>query len=64
MRHPTLDIIHEEQQALAAKLRSLSLLLAQARREGHAPDFGVLRAMLLYCRPRPSPGWTTTAMAS
>ena len=48
MRHPALDIIHEEHQALAAMLRSLSLLLAQARREGHAPDFGVLRAMLLY----------------
>ncbi len=48
MRHATLDVIHEEHQALAAMLRSLSLLLAQARREGHLPDFSVLRAMLLY----------------
>ena len=48
MRHATLDVIHEEHQALAAMLRSLSLLLAQARREGHLPDFSVLRAMLFY----------------
>jgi hemerythrin-like domain-containing protein len=48
MRHTALDIINDEHQALAAMLRSLSLLLAQARREGHAPDFEVLRAMLFY----------------
>ena len=48
MRHATLDVIHEEHQALAAMLRSLGLLLAQARRDGKPPDFGVLRAMLLY----------------
>lgn len=48
MRHACLDVIHEEHQALAAMLRSLTLLLAQAHREGHPPDFGVLRAMLLY----------------
>jgi len=48
MRHPALDVIHEEHQALAAMLRSMSLLVAQAHREGHAPDFGVLRAMLFY----------------
>jgi hemerythrin-like domain-containing protein len=48
MRHTALDIIHDEHQALAAMLRSLSLLLAQARREGHPPDFHVLRAMLFY----------------
>ena len=29
-------------------LRSLSMLLAQARRESHRPDFEVLRAMLFY----------------
>ena len=29
-------------------LRSMGLLVAQARREGHAPDFDVLRAMLFY----------------
>jgi hemerythrin-like domain-containing protein len=48
MRHTTLDVIHEEHQALAAMLRSLGLLLTQARREHRAPDFDVLRAMLLY----------------
>ena len=48
MRHPALDIIHDEHQALAAMLRSLSLMLAQARREGQPPNFEVLRAMLFY----------------
>ena len=48
MRHPALDIIRDEHQALAAMLRSLWLLLQQSRREGRLPDFGVLRAMLFY----------------
>ncbi|HRD85893.1 MAG TPA: hemerythrin domain-containing protein [Rubrivivax sp.] len=48
MKHLTLDVIHDEHQALAAMLRSLSMLLAQARREGRMPDFDVLRAMLFY----------------
>lgn len=48
MKHFTLDVIHDEHQALAAMLRSLSMLLAQARREGRMPDFDVLRAMLFY----------------
>ena len=48
MRHLALDVIHEEHQALAAMLRSLPMLLAQARREQVPPDFGVLRAMLFY----------------
>jgi len=48
MRHTALDIIHDEHQALAAMLRSLSLMLAQARREGQPPNFEVLRAMLFY----------------
>lgn len=48
MRHLALDVIHDEHQALAAMLRSMSLLVSQAHREGHAPDFGVLRAMLFY----------------
>ncbi len=48
MRHTALDIIHDEHQALAAMLRSLSLMLAQARREGLPPNFEVLRAMLFY----------------
>lgn len=48
MRHLSLDVIHEEHQALAAMLRSMSLLVSQAHREGHPPEFGVLRAMLFY----------------
>ena len=48
MRHLTLDVIHDEHQALSAMLRSLSMLLAQARRERAMPDFDVLRAMLFY----------------
>lgn len=48
MRHLALDVIHEEHQALAAMLRSLTMLLAQSRREGRLPDFAVLRAMLFY----------------
>lgn len=48
MRHTTLDIIHDEHQALAAMLRSMQMLLSQARREGHLPNFSVLRAMLFY----------------
>ena len=48
MRHLALDVIRDEHQALAAMLRSMPLLVAQAQREGHAPDFGVLRAMLFY----------------
>jgi hemerythrin-like domain-containing protein len=48
MRHATLEVISDEHQALAAMLRSLGLLLLQAKREGRAPDFEVLRAMLLY----------------
>lgn len=48
MRHLALDVIHDEHQALAAMLRSMSLLVEQAHREQHAPDFGVLRAMLFY----------------
>jgi hemerythrin-like domain-containing protein len=48
MRHLALDVIRDEHQALAAMLRSMPLLVAQAHREGHAPDFDVLRAMLFY----------------
>lgn len=48
MRHPALDVIRDEHQALAAMLRSLSLLLQQSRREGRPPPFDVLRAMLFY----------------
>jgi len=48
MRHAALDVIHDEHQALAAMLRSMSLLLADARRHGTPPHFDVLRAMLFY----------------
>jgi len=48
MRPQALDIIHDEHQALAAVLRSLKMLLAQADRDGTAPPFDVLRAMLFY----------------
>jgi len=48
MRTAALDVIRDEHQALAAMLRSLKMLLAQARRENTLPDFGVLRAMLFY----------------
>ena len=48
MSHATLSIIRDEHQALAAMLRSLSMLLAEHRRKGVPPDFDVLRAILLY----------------
>ncbi len=48
MAPTTLTVIHDEHQARAAMLRSLSMLLAQSRRDGRAPDFDVLRAMLFY----------------
>lgn len=48
MSTQSLAIIRDEHQALAAMLRSLSMLLAHARRHGALPDFDVLRAMLFY----------------
>ncbi len=48
MPHLALDVIRDEHQALAAMLRSLSLLLKQSRRDGTPPPFDVLRAMLFY----------------
>lgn len=48
MRHPSLLVIQDEHQALAAMLRSMVLLVQQSRREQKSPDFDVLRAMLLY----------------
>ena len=48
MKHTTLEIIRDEHQALAAMLRSMPLLLAQARRDERMPDFALLRAMLFY----------------
>ncbi len=48
MTHSALRIIRDEHQALAAMLSSISLLLAQHRRDGTLPEFDVLRAMLFY----------------
>jgi hemerythrin-like domain-containing protein len=48
MRHLALDVIRDEHQALAAMLRSLSMLLQHARRERTLPPFDVLRAMMFY----------------
>ncbi|OYU93329.1 MAG: hemerythrin [Burkholderiales bacterium PBB5] len=48
MRPHALTVIRDEHQALAAMLRSMSLLLTQAQRSGGAAPFKVLRAMLLY----------------
>lgn len=48
MRHLALEVIRDEHQALAAMLRSLSMLLQHARREGKPPPFDVLRAMMFY----------------
>jgi hemerythrin-like domain-containing protein len=48
MTHATLHIIRDEHQALSAMLRSVPLLLAQHRRNGSLPAFGVLRAMMFY----------------
>lgn len=48
MRPRSLEVIRDEHQALAAMLRSLKMLLAQSRRDGGLPNFGVLRAMLFY----------------
>jgi hemerythrin-like domain-containing protein len=48
MEHPSLKIIHDEHAALAAMLRSLSMLLSEHRRHGTLPEFDVLRAMLFY----------------
>ncbi|MDH4050361.1 MAG: hemerythrin domain-containing protein [Rubrivivax sp.] len=48
MQARTLQIVQEEHQALAAMLRSMSMLLSHARRHGALPDFDLLRAMLFY----------------
>ncbi len=48
MSHLALRIIRQEHSALAAMLRSIVMLLDNQRREGVAPDFAALRAMLFY----------------
>ncbi len=48
MRHTAMTVMNDEHQAIAAMLRSLSMLVAQSRRVRSAPDFGLMRAMLFY----------------
>jgi len=48
MDYPALRVMQAEHMALSAMLRSLTMLIAQARDRGQAPPFGVLRAMLFY----------------
>jgi hemerythrin-like domain-containing protein len=48
MRPRCIQVIQEEHQALSAMLRSLGLLLQQARRDQRTPDFGLIRCMLFY----------------
>jgi hemerythrin-like domain-containing protein len=48
MGHITLKVIDDEHAAVAAMLRTLSMLLAQHKREGTLPDFRALRAILFY----------------
>jgi hemerythrin-like domain-containing protein len=48
MRHPCLQIIRQEHQALSAMLRSIPMLLAHQRAQATPVDFAALRAMLFY----------------
>ena len=48
MTHATIRIIRQEHAALAAMLRSITMLLEQHRRKGTRPDFAAMRAMLFY----------------
>lgn len=48
MTRLALKIIRDEHQALAAMLRSVSLLVSARSQAGVAPEFDVLRAMLFY----------------
>ena len=48
MAHATLRIIREEHMAMAAMLRSISMLVAQDRQSGSPAHFAALRAMLFY----------------
>lgn len=48
MQPRALQVIQDEHQAVSAMLRSLNMLLRQARDDGHPPPFDVLRAMLFY----------------
>jgi hemerythrin-like domain-containing protein len=48
MGHKCIDIIRQEHGALAAMLKSILMLLRQARDKATTPDFTALRAMLFY----------------
>ena len=48
MRHTSLEVIRDEHQALAAMLRSMTMLLTRAHRDDRPPPFDLLRAMLFY----------------
>ena len=48
MRPHALQVIQDEHQAVSAMLRSLNMLLRQARDSRRPPPFDVLRAMLFY----------------
>lgn len=48
MRHTALNVMNDEHQAIAAMLRSLSMLVAQSSRDRKLPDFLLLRSMLFY----------------
>lgn len=48
MQHTALTVMNDEHQAIAAMLRSLSMLIAQAHETHKPPDFALLRAMLFY----------------
>lgn len=48
MNPSALHVMLDEHQALSAVLRSMSMLLTEARSQGQAPDFKALRAMLFY----------------
>ncbi len=48
MSETALQVIRNEHGALSAVLRSLQALLAQYQRRAMLPDFGLVRAMLLY----------------
>lgn len=48
MAHTSLEVIRAEHQALAAMLRSLSMLMSLARRNNELPDFDIIRSMIFY----------------
>jgi hemerythrin-like domain-containing protein len=53
MQHPTISIIRAEHRALSGVLDSLMRMLADHKRRGTLPDFGLVRAMLFYLNEYP-----------